>query len=229
MRDVVLRVGLPFAVSKPGAEGSLAMSNSWRLVVAAPLVMSLAGASVMGCSHGSKSSPVATSSSASTPAGHSPASTSAPAPPSDYTRLLIAASDINAPEVFTASPPVNNPNGRPGASTTFSNDDRTHVITDSIQIMPDAAGALSALESAKATHDGYVHGVPEPIAIGTGGATISGPSPDGAKGVTVLLFTEGKAFVELEFDGPPNVLVPPDFVTDVGQKQDEAIKKGLVG
>jgi len=229
MCDVALRVGLPFAVSKPGAEGSLAVSNSLRLVVAVPLLMSVAGASLVGCSHSSKSSPAATSSSASTSVGHSPASTSAPAQPSDYTRLLIAASDINAPEVFTASPPVNNPNGRPGASTTFSNGDRTHVITDSIQIMSDPAGALSALESAKATHDGYVHGVPEPIAIGTGGTTISGPSPDGAKGVTVLLFTEGRALVELQFDGPPDVLVPPDFVTDVGQKQDAAIKKGLAG
>ena len=71
--------------------------------------------------------------------------------------------------------------------------------------------------------------MPEPIAIGSGGATISGPSPDGSKGVTVLLFTEGRAFAELEFDGPPNALVPPDFVTDVGQKQDAALKRGLTG
>jgi hypothetical protein len=47
--------------------------------------------------------------------------------------------------------------------------------------------------------------------------------------VTVLLFTEGKAFAELEFDGPPDALVAPDFVTDIGQKQDAAIKKGLAG
>lgn len=203
-----------------------------RHLVAALLMIALAGAAVAGCNGGSKSpapSPAPSSSSVPTSAGRSPASTSAPAQPSDYTRLLIAASDINAPEVFTASPPVNNPNGQPGASITFSNDDRTHVIVDSIQIMPDPAAALRALESAKATHDGYVHGSPEPIAIGTGGATISGPSPDGAKGVTVLLFTEGRAFVELEFDGPPDVLVPPDFVTDVGQKQDAAVKNGLAG
>jgi hypothetical protein len=42
-----------------------------------------------------------------------------------------------------------------------------------------------------------------------------------------LLFTEGKAFVTLEFDGPNYALAPPDFVTDVGRKQDAAIKKGL--
>lgn len=195
-------------------------------------MMALAGASAVGCGGGSKSSPsspATSSSKASTSTVPGPASTSAPAQPSDYTRLLIAASDINAPEVFTAGPPVNNPNGQPGASTTFSNDDRTHVITDSIQVLSDPAAAVGALESAKAAHDGYVHGAPEPIAIGTGGTTISGPSPDGAKGVTVLLFTEGKAFAQLEFDGPANAPAPPDFVTDVGQKQDAAIKKGLTG
>jgi hypothetical protein len=136
---------------------------------------------------------------------------------------------INAPETFTATPPINSPNGQPGVTTTFSNQDRTHVIVDSIQILPDAAAAVRALEAAKATTNGYVHGTPEPIAIGISGTTISGPSPDGAKGVTVLMFTEGRAFAELEFDGPPNSLVPPDFATDVGQKQDAAIKKGLAG
>jgi hypothetical protein len=58
---------------------------------------------------------------------------------------------------------------------------------------------------------------------------LSGKSPDGSKGVTVLLFTEGRGFVTLEFDGPVDSLPPPDFVTDVGQKQDAAVKKGLGG
>ena len=48
-------------------------------------------------------------------------------------------------------------------------------------------------------------------------------------GVTVLLFTEGKTFVTLEFDGPSYALAPPEFVTEVGQKQDDAVKKGLGG
>ena len=47
--------------------------------------------------------------------------------------------------------------------------------------------------------------------------------------MTILLFTEGKAFVTLEFDGPIDTLAPQDFVNDVGQKQDDAIKKGLGG
>jgi hypothetical protein len=64
-------------------------------------------------------------------------------------------------------------------------------------------------------------------AVGTGGTMVSGTAPAGSKAVTVLLFTEGKAFVNLEFASPPNDPVPPQFVTDVGQKQDTAIKNGL--
>ncbi len=157
------------------------------------------------------------------------ASPAALAQPPDYTGLLIRATDLAAPQSFTAAPPINNPNGQPGATTTFSDRDRTHVIVDSIQILPEPAAATRALEAAKATTDGYVHGVPDPIAVGTGGTTISGPSPDGSKSVTVLMFTEGRAFAELEFDGPPDDLVAPDFVADVGAKQDAAIKRGLGG
>ncbi len=156
-------------------------------------------------------------------------STAALAQPPDYTGLLIRATDLDAPQSFTATAPINNPNGQPGATTTFGDQDRTHVIIDSIQILPDPAAATRTLESAKATTDGYVHGVPEPIAVGSGGTTISGPSPDGSKGVTVLLFTEGRAFAELEFDGPPGDLVPPDFVAAVGRKQDAVIASGLAG
>ena len=47
---------------------------------------------------------------------------------------------------------------------------------------------------------------------------------------TALMFTEGRGFVTLQFvggsDSPPP---PPDFVTDVGKKQDAAVKNGLGG
>jgi hypothetical protein len=45
--------------------------------------------------------------------------------------------------------------------------------------------------------------------------------------VTVLLFTEGKGFTTVEFDSAPDDPVPPEIVTDIGQKQDDAIKNGL--
>lgn len=177
----------------------------------------LAGASVAGCSSHSKSS---------APTSGSPTSTRA-AQPDDYTHLLIKASDIDAPEPFTAGPPVKNPNGQQGAQVTFSDQDKTHTIIDTIQIMPDPAAAASQLDSAKAMHREALLAKPLGVDVGVDGATISGPSSDHSKGVTILVFTQGKAFVTMEFDGPSYALAPPEFVADVGHKQDEAIKKGL--
>ena len=92
------------------------------------------------------------------------------------------------------------------------------------------AGATAALEAAKAALGGsVVGGTPAPIEVGSGGISVSGNSPDNAKSVTVVLFTEGRAFVTLEFDGPKDATPPPDFVLDVGQKQALAIKNGLHG
>jgi hypothetical protein len=194
------------------------MRISLTLIAGVAVVTTLAGVSAVGCGSHSKSS-TARSGSAS----------SAPAQPNDYTALLIKASDINAPETFTASPPIKNPNGQLGVATTFSDQDRTHAITDTIQVLLDPAAAANALNAAKAARSESLHGKPEPIDVGTGGTTISGSSPDRSKGVTVLLFTEGKALATLEFNGPSYALAPPDFVTDVGHKQASAIKKGLAG
>ncbi|UQX09945.1 hypothetical protein [Candidatus Mycobacterium methanotrophicum] len=177
----------------------------------------LTGGSVAGCSSHSKPS---TPTSGSTTSMHV-------AQQGDYTQLLIKASDINAPEPFTAGPPVNNPNGQQGAQITFTDQDKAHTIIDTIQIMLDPAAAANALDSAKAVHHEALLAKPLGVDVGVDGATISGPSPDHSKGVTMLLFTEGKAFVTMEFDGPSYALAPPEFVADVGRKQDEAIKKGL--
>ena len=43
------------------------------------------------------------------------------------------------------------------------------------------------------------------------------------------MFTEGKAFVSIDFESPANDPVPQDFVLDVARKQDAAIKAGLPG
>jgi hypothetical protein len=59
------------------------------------------------------------------------------------------------------------------------------------------------------------------------GTLFSGSSPDQSKSVTVVMFTQGKAFATLEFDGAPNDPVAVDFANDVGQKQDAAVKAGL--
>jgi hypothetical protein len=211
------------------------------VLAATTLAVSVAGCSSTPSSSTTKSgSATSATTTETTTTGASGPNSSAPAQPSDYTGLLIQATDIDAPIPFTAGPPTNNPNGQPGVAITFSTQPHTADqngltvkevhIRDTIQVLPDPAAATSALNSAK-TGQGSVVKDPKTDStnVGTDGTTLSGKSPDGSKGVTVLLFTEGRGFVTLEFDGPVDSLPPPDFVTDVGQKQDAAVKKGLGG
>ena len=170
------------------------------------------------------SQPVLTSTSSLVP------SSSALARPTDYTGLLIHASDINAPIAFTGSRPTQNPNGQAGAATTFKDDDGSHVIKDTIQVFDDSTAATNELNAAKGQQADVIKSpATQPANVGTGGTTLLGNSMDGSKGITMLLFTEGRAFVTMEFDGPSDILAPADFVTDLGQKQDAAVKMGLGG
>ena len=212
------------------------------VMTAATLALLAAGCSSSPPSSSTTKSGSATSATTTetTTSASSGPNSSAPAQPSDYTGLLIQATDIDAPIPFTAGPPTNNPNGQQGAEITFSTQphpaDENGItvkevhIRDTIQVLPDPAAATSALNSAK-TGQGVVKDPKTDSAnVGTGGTTLSGTSPDGSKGLTVLMFTEGRGFVTLEFvgaaDTPPP---PPEFVTDVGQKQDAMVKKGLGG
>ncbi len=194
------------------------------LVTAAVAITSAAGcrSNPQSPTASSKSATAATTSQSST-------ASSAQAQSADYTRLLIHVTDIQTPMAFTAGPVIPNPNGQAGVETTFSNDDKSRQIHDTILVLADPAAATSALDAAKAKLGDSVQGTPAPAAVGTGGTTVSGNSPDGAKGVMMLLFTEGKAFTTLNFVGPPDMLPPPDFVTELGQKQDTLIKNGLSG
>jgi hypothetical protein len=195
------------------------MRTSQTFVVGLAAATALA-VSLAGC--GSKQT--------SAPAKSGTTTSTTTAPPTDYTNLLIQAKDIDAPVAFTGSPPTQNPNGQPGVATTFSTEDASHAIKDTIQVLADPAAATNALNAAKGPQAGLIKDPStEAAKVGTGGTTLSGNAPDHSKGVTILLFTEGKAFVTLEFDGPIDTLAPPDFVNDVAQKQDDAVKKGLGG
>lgn len=204
----------------------------FQIAVAGAATTMLAVA-VAGCSH-STSSTAKSGSSTSAASSSSSAATSppagAPGPAGDYGNLLIQATDIQAPVPFTATPPTNNPNGQPGVATTFKDEDGSHVIKDTILIYADPGAATDALNAAKGQQGNAVKDPQtQPSNIGTGGTLLLGNTPDKSKGVTILLFTEGKALVTLEFDGPSESLAPPEFVNDVGQKQQAAVKKGLGG
>jgi hypothetical protein len=212
-----------------------------RTMLACVLAATTLAPWVGGCNSTPSSSTTKSGSATSTTTtGSSVPNSSAPVQPSDYTGLLIQATDIDAPIPFTAGPPTNNPNGQPGVAITFSTqphpEDQNGItvqevhIRDTIQVLPDPAAATSALNAAKTAQGSMVKDAKTDSShVGTDGTTLSGTSADGSKGVTVLLFTEGRALVTLEFDGPVDSSPPPDFVVDVGQKQDAAVKKGLSG
>jgi hypothetical protein len=209
------------------------MTRMNRPMIAIVGVLAL-GALLPACgSHSSTSSPSSTaaSSSASSSTSATSTSTSAAAAPADYINLLVQGSDISAapPNVFTpVDPPMGNPGGLVGAAVQFKNQDDTNRIGDTVLILPDAAGATTALNgSLAAVGSSVVGGSPQPFPVGGGGQLVAGTSPDKSKAVTVLLFTEGKAFVTLEFDSAPNDPVPPDFAQTVAAQQDAAIKKNL--
>jgi hypothetical protein len=204
-------------------------------VVAAGLAASalVVGVAVTGCGSNKSASP---SSSTSSPTSTSAAPSSSAAAtssggagrPFDYSNMLIKPTDIVVPgDAFTLAQtlPVPNPAGTEGV---FMNQGGTRKVDDTIYVYPDAGAASQALDqSAKGIQELSVKAAPTPADVGTGGQMAVGPSPDGAKSKAIVMFTEGKAFAVLEFESPPNDPVQPDFVLDLGKKQDAAIKSGL--
>jgi hypothetical protein len=125
-------------------------------------------------------------------------------------------------------PPQLNPGGNPGVAATFANQGNTRQIGDTIMVLPNASDAASTLQAnITAAGPTVSGGTPQPADVGTGGTMLTGTSPDGAKAITILMFSEGKGVVTLEFDGAANDPVPPDGALDIARKQDAAIKNGL--
>jgi hypothetical protein len=191
-------------------------------------VASVAAAAVTGMVVPACSSTSTTASATSASVG---SATSASAVPTDYTTLLIQGSDVSTtpPNVFApAEPPIQNPNATPGAAVVFKNQDDSNRIGDTVLILTDAGAATNAMSGSVASLGNTVTGAnPQPISVGDGGTIVAGTSPDRSKAVTVLLFTEGKAFVTLEFDGAPGDVVPTDYALGVAQQQDGAVKNKL--
>jgi len=212
------------------------MNTRMIAVLSVAAVTAVAAVAPACSSHPKKASPGSTTSSGASPTSTTagaatPPRTSGQTAPTDYTTLLIQGSEISGtpPNVYTdEEPPTTNPKGTPGAEVLFRNRDGSERIDDTVLILPDAAGATTAMNKSIASLGGAVTGGnPQPVSLGNGGTMVSGASRDKSKSVTVLLFTEGKAFVTLEFDGPPDEAVPPDYAVGVADEQDAAIKKNL--
>lgn len=160
------------------------------------------------------------------------------AQPSDYSNLLIKPSDIVVPgDTFTlaSSKPSDNPAGVTAtfASASVDVNGPTREIDVVIHVYPDATAAAQEHDQVAPNianpQMGFtlVGGTATPADVGTGGAMATGTNSDGSKQRARLVFSEGRAFVQIEFFNPGNDPLKPDFVLDIARKQDAAIKAGL--
>jgi hypothetical protein len=125
-----------------------------RMIAVAATV--LAGMVVPACS--STSTTTSSGAATSTSAGSDPLASAAP---TDYTTVLIQGSDITTtpPNVFTpVEPPVQNPDGMPGAAVVFKNQDDSNRIGDTVLILTDAGAAANAMNGSVASLGNTVTG-----------------------------------------------------------------------
>ena len=200
------------------------------LAVAALVV----GVTAAGCSK-KEDAPAETSTSAASPSTSAEATsseesateeTSAPAEPTDYGTLLLPPADMGG-DTQTPGGIQLNPGGNPGAAQVYASPDGKQQIIDTILVFPDVAAADSNFQSNSATLNTVVTGPPEPLEVGTNGVMAVGTSPDGSKEVTVILFTQDRALVSLNFESDPGDPVPPEVATDIATKQAAAIEANL--
>lgn len=182
---------------------------------------------VVGVAAGCESTDAASNQSAPAPAAAT--ATSAKTQPSDYSYLLLQAKDVSIPpDSFTVRSTKTDPEGQTGMSALFVNADDTRAIVDTILIYPDAATASATLrQGAAAVSAIVVGGTPQPTPVGSDGTVLSGTAPDGSKAVTLLMFTQGRAVVQLQFDSNVDDPPTPQMVTSVGRMQEIALRIGL--
>ncbi len=148
----------------------------------------------------------------------------------DYSRLLLGPADVsdNEDTFGEQSSTSSGPDGLPGASALFVNQDDTRAISDTIVIYPDAETAANTLRAALPTIGTTVtDAAPRPAPVGANGTIAVGMSKDGSKAATLLLFTEGPALVRLEFQSAPGDVTTDEFVMNIGKLQQIALRTGL--
>jgi hypothetical protein len=146
----------------------------------------------------------------------------------DYGAIPVHPNDVIDATAFTAAAPVINPDGQSGVSTVYTHRDGTRQITSTVLVLADPAAASASMDGSRAELAGeVVDSKSQPAAVGSGGTIVSGLSADRSQSVSVLTFTEGSAFANVEFQGPTNDPVPGDLVTEYGQRQDTAIRNAL--
>lgn len=174
-------------------------------------------------------SPSASSTTSSTQPAATTSRTGGADTAADYGHLLLRASDLSDGEdTFTVQSTNPGPDGLPGASALFVNEEDTRAVADTIVIYPDAETATTTLREALPSIDTVVAGAtPKPATVGTDGTMAVGTSPDGTKAATLLLFTHGPALVRLEFQSALGDATTDEFVINIGKMQQIALRTGL--
>jgi len=188
----------------------------------------LVSATVVGCDK-FPSTTSAPPSSSDTSLNERPApKTSAKASPAaaqpDYSPLLIKAGDIGS-NATADGPPTATNDGMPGVTQAFKNGD--YSVGDIIYVFGDTTAADEMFPEMKDKLARKINAAPQPIDIGSNGMVGTGIWAEMSSGLSEVLFTEGRAFVLLDFYSSPDNPTPSDVVLNVARKQDTAIKSGL--
>ncbi|WP_445166963.1 hypothetical protein ACTXG7_24555 [Mycolicibacterium sp. Dal123E01] len=187
-------------------------------------VFAVVALAVAGCG-GSDESSSTTIESTFSMATTTPSAPSSAAAQGDYSSLLIKPSDIG-PDVTANGAPGVNPGGVTGTGQVFETADRRDIII-SIAVLPDAAAAAAMIQPMKDTIAEKVDGQQQPVDIGSNGFMVEGPAKKKSMQVSEVVFTQGRALVDLEYDSALGNPAPSDAVLEVARKQAAAVAAGL--
>ncbi|MET0703507.1 MAG: hypothetical protein ABWY93_28010 [Mycobacterium sp.] len=141
----------------------------------------------------------------------------------DYSAILVHPNDVTDSTAYSAGPPIQNPDGQPGAQEVYTHRDGSRTITDTVWVLSDPEAATAAVNAAQAS-SGIANPTSVPAPVGTGGTLVSGTTGDGSQSVSLLLFTQGNTATTVEFAGSVSDPAPADLAIQFGQRQDTAIK-----
>ena len=88
---------------------------------------------------------------------------------------------------------------------TFRNPDGKRTIVDTIAVYPDPSGAAPMIPAMKDELAKKITGTLQQVDVGSNGFMVAGVAADPSKQMEVseVVFTEGRALVDLEFDCSP--------------------------
>ena len=197
-----------------------------RRVPVGMAVVAVIALATAGCG-GSDQSPSSTKESTISMSSSATSAPSTTAAEADYSSLLIKPTDIG-PDATADGAPIANPGGTTGTGQTFkTSDGRAVVVT--IAVFPDAAAAAAMIQPMKDAITDKVDGQQKPVDVGSNGFMVEGPAKKKSMEVSEVVFTQGRALVDLEYDSAPGNPAPSDAVLDVARKQAAAVAAGLPG